>query len=231
VAFSAYPAGDVNGDGFADILVTGGPTALYLYLGSASGISATPAKTLGAPAGVTSWGDVSGGGAAMLGDVNGDGYGDVALFGNNTNPGQAGRNAFVYLGSAAGLPAAPSETVACDFYGYYGDIGGGDINADGYSDFVCGADQTGNLSFFPGSSAGLPTTATTTFADSGRVFTGLVPVGDLNNDGYADFMAANSSALAADTYTITFLGGPSFPSSESAVFNGYIFIENSTLNR
>lgn len=214
------PAGDVNGDGYADFLLSEG-NVVYLYLGTSTGLPSGSAKTLNPPAGVTGWGGLYTYNMAMLGDVNGDGYCDVALFGNNTNSGQTTYDTFVYFGSssASALPTGPSETIDCGYNDAYMDVGGGDVNGDGYSDFVCTnwpAGNTNNLVFFPGSSTGLPTTSTVTFDGA---FNGVMAVGDLNDDGYADFMAT-TVGQRPDSLD-TFLGGSSFPTATSTVLSNY----------
>src|ERR1043166_879104 len=110
---SLSTAGDVNGDGFADVLV-GAPGfstvnqsagKAYLFLGSASGLSTVPA-----------WATVGDGfhtrlgpSVSTAGDVNGDGFSDVIV-------GQIG-TAFVFHGSATGLSATPNWTVVGSEFG------------------------------------------------------------------------------------------------------------------
>jgi len=71
-------AGDVNGDGFADILI-GGPEESWLVFGAADPGAAGPVdvRLMGPATGVAFTGAVGAVGAA--GDVNGDGYADIAL--------------------------------------------------------------------------------------------------------------------------------------------------------
>ena len=104
---SVSGAGDVNGDGYNDVIV-GAPFAdningtnggaAYVYLGTADGIDSTAETILlasdGTSAGYTSFGFS----VADAGDVNGDGYDDVI---SSTNSG-----VYVYLGSAAGISVA-----------------------------------------------------------------------------------------------------------------------------
>src|SRR5262249_28590011 len=76
-------AGDVNHDGYDDVIVQerGAQrdgqvlSAVHLYLGSSSGLGARPVWTRFGPADHTYFGD----GLAGIGDVNGDGYDDVAI--------------------------------------------------------------------------------------------------------------------------------------------------------
>jgi len=73
---SVASAGDVDGDGFADVLVgaessNGGTGRAYVYRGSASGPVATPIEIDG----TSDFGSL----AAGAGDVNGDGFADILV--------------------------------------------------------------------------------------------------------------------------------------------------------
>jgi hypothetical protein len=88
-------AGDVNRDGYADVIVGGyNGNVVYVYHGSASGLQTTPATTFDAlPAGGYA------NSVATAGDANGDGYADVVFA-----PSQcSGFDVFVYPGSASGI--------------------------------------------------------------------------------------------------------------------------------
>ena len=92
---SVSSAGDVNGDGYDDVIVrapfSNGSSYIgraYVYLGSPSGISATPSATLTAEEGVYFFGAS----VSSAGDINGDGYGDVIVGGKPDK-------VYVYLGS------------------------------------------------------------------------------------------------------------------------------------
>ena len=104
-------AGDVNGDGYADVIVgaryyDAGQTnegAAFLFLGSAAGIAERRSRHGRRPARVEPGRRASlGDSVAGAGDVNGDGYDDV-IVGPPLRRGQTDEGAaFVFLGSASG---------------------------------------------------------------------------------------------------------------------------------
>ena len=113
---AAASAGDVNADGFADVIL-GVPSAseagpmgttggAMLFLGSAAGPIATPAQRIVGQAGNFGAFGIS---VLGVGDVDGDGFGDV-LIGATTTQEQAGF-AYVYTGNPTGLGATPATTI------------------------------------------------------------------------------------------------------------------------
>ncbi|MBK8382126.1 MAG: FG-GAP repeat protein [Ignavibacteria bacterium] len=142
---SVSTAGDVNGDGFNDIAVgapynnAGGSAAgrSYIYFGG---------TILNNTADVVLTGKVSseffGISVSSAGDVNGDGYSDVIVgaYGNNTLGSFAGR-VYVYFGGINVDTVADvimTGAASGDQFGI-SVSSAGDVNGDGYSDVIVGA--------------------------------------------------------------------------------------------
>jgi hypothetical protein len=201
---SVASAGDVNGDGYGDVIVAArlfdnGQTdegRAFMYFGSASGLSTAAAWT----AESDQAGSVFGISAASAGDVNGDGYGDVIVGASSFDNGQTDEGrAFVYFGSASGLSTASGWTAESDqadaqFGGFVASAG--DVNGDGYGDVIVGASgfdngQTneGRAFVYFSSVSGLSTTAAW-MAESdqanARFGFSVASAGDVNGDGFGD---------------------------------------------
>jgi hypothetical protein len=201
---SVSGAGDVNGDGFDDVIVGAyefdhgqpGEGRAFLYLGSASGLSATPDWT-GESDQAYAWFGTSVSGA---GDVNGDGFDDVIVGAERFDNGQTdeGRS-FLYVGSASGLSLAPAWMAESNQpYSYFGTSvsGAGDVNGDGFEDVVVGADRfdlgqtdEGRAYLYLGSAGGpSPTPDWTAESDQDFAYFGgsVSGAGDVNGDGFDD---------------------------------------------
>ncbi|MFC1638987.1 integrin alpha [Patescibacteria group bacterium] len=201
---SVSSAGDVNGDGYGDVIVGAmfydngedGEGGAFVYHGSGSGLSATPDWT--AESNQTT--ALFGYSVSSAGDVNGDGYGDVIVGASNYSNGQTNEGrGYVYCGSAAGLFASVDWTYESDQTGAafgYSVSSAGDVNGDGYGDVIVGAygydggtTDEGRAFLFSGSGSGLHYVAAWT-AESDQVSAYLgnsvSSAGDVNGDGYGD---------------------------------------------
>lgn len=199
---AAAAAGDVNGDGYGDLIVGGGGTA-WVWLGAATGVAAAPDLTLPGPSGATATG--FGFAVSRAGDVHGDGYDDV-LVGDPTTDGQTG-SVWLFAGSAAGTETTPEArwdgVAPVDWFGI-SVAPAGDVDADGYDDVVIGAANaaaiTGYAKVFHGSADGLAAAATTTIRGAGAGSTlgrSVDAAGDIDGDGYDDVVIGIPGERAA----------------------------------
>jgi hypothetical protein len=159
-------AGDVNGDGYGDILVSATsvapPVTVDLYLGGPGGLSAKRI-VLANPNGSAFFGTQ----LAGVGDIDGDGFDDLAI-----GLGTASlRQAYVYRGGPMGPPPMPSITLSppASNTGLFGAplAAVGDVNRDGFADVGVGSAYGSAAYVYLGAASGLATTPWQAFAPPG----------------------------------------------------------------
>jgi hypothetical protein len=168
IGSSVAGAGDVNGDGFADLIVSApgadyGAGYSYVVFGRASGFGASfDLATLDGANGFRLDGvnryDESGTSVAGAGDVNGDGFDDI-IIGARLAPGAdeyAGAS-YIVFGGAAGFGATLDLASLDGTNGFRLDgivnydnagrsvAGAGDVNGDGFGDLIIGAPNAHGL--------------------------------------------------------------------------------------
>ena len=213
--YAASRAGDLNDDGFADLIV-GAPhedTAAkdagraYVFLGSADGIASGSMADADVVISGAAEDDHVGEWVDDAGDVNGDGFSDLVLGAyKQSGVGEYSGGAYLVLGSAE-----PTHLSADDAAGVYpgeaeGDRAGvsvsglGDLDGDGYGDFAVGAYEASNSGKYAGSAYVMYGTATgvssRSLGEADAIFTGEDPgdnagisvsdAGDLDGDGFDD---------------------------------------------
>ena len=210
---------DVNGDGYDDMLITapfgdaGGlhSGGVYLYFGGPQGWPKdTPTSKANASFQINSTNQYLGRAIASAGDVNGDGLGDF-LIGYEYGGGAFSGMAYLFLGKTKGWHLNMSlQDADASFIGVGGSqlgfsvAGVGDVNRDGYDDFMIGAptyagsfSSQGMAYLILGKPAGwakdtpINSIAVTTFqgeAKNDRAGEVLAGAGDVNGDGFNDLL-------------------------------------------
>jgi len=163
--YSVSGAGDINGDGLADLIVgapgvdSGGAAdagTAYVVFGKASGTAVDLTAVAGGSGGFAitgaAAGDLAGVAVAGAGDINGDGRDDLIIGAPDADPGgrDAAGESYVVFGKADGT-AIDLADVAAGTGGFVirgaaaGDeagrsvSGAGDVNGDGIDDVIVGA--------------------------------------------------------------------------------------------
>ncbi|MDP3278859.1 MAG: FG-GAP-like repeat-containing protein [Deltaproteobacteria bacterium] len=212
--------GDINGDGFADLAVSSiadlpetarVPGSIRIFLGSPSGLIETTRTITGYLAENLGIRDFSGG------DLNGDGYSDLAVGLTAYDLGQVASTpgrVEIYFGGSQGLSLTPSQTLRGTreqlFFGTTL-TATSNIVSQGYCDLLVSAPQTigdnlrPQLLVFPGAPAGVqltpsdsisPPTADTSWSNL------LSTTGDFDGDGYADLVASDWSNSQGTPYPL-----------------------------
>ena len=196
---SVSGAGDVNGDGFADLIVgvvtddnngeDSGSARVF------SGVDGSVLYTFDGDSASDQFGfSVSG-----AGDVNGDGFADFAVGApNDDNNGLESGSARVFSGVDGSVLYTFDGDSADDLFGV-AVSGAGDVNGDGFADLIVGVVTDGSFGFGPGSArvfSGVDGSVLYNF-DGDSILDGfglsVSGAGDVNGDGFADLIvgAAN----------------------------------------
>ena len=215
-------AGDVNNDGFDDVIV-GGFNNAFVFFGSASGLSTTPAWISSCEQDGAQYGYC----VSSAGDVNADGYDDV-IVGALTydSAGELAGKVFLYLGSETGPVATPAWTSSGDDREgalFCKVSSAGDVNNDGFDDVIVGAshqdivaENEGKAFLYLGSTSGLMNEPA--WASSGDEFPhaafgfSVSTAQDVNGDGFDDVIigaAYERTYYSGEGKVFLFLGSES----------------------
>jgi FG-GAP repeat protein len=246
LGWSLAAAGDINGDGRQDLIV-GAPSAAPFgraYAGAAYVIYGSTATTdldlasLPVTRGFMIAGSAQGNHAGMavagIGDMNGDGYADVAVGSPDADP--QGRDTAGTMNIVLGGPslgnidlqnppaAAGTSVIGAQLIELGGVIAGGDVNGDHFSDVIVSSAHFPNKvwAIYGSSSPHAVDTASFQSADgftisangsgSNARFGAALATGDVDGDGFADVLIGApgwnlGSAATLDTGAVFIVRG------------------------
>ncbi len=176
-AFDRVLAGDVNGDGKADLVATKPDGTMWLYHGSGS---LTYPFSSGVQIGASGW---QGYDRIAVGDIDGDGKADLV----GTRP--DGTMWLFHGDGSLTYPFSTAVQIGASGWQGYDRFALGDINADGKADLVA-TRSDGSMWLFHGSgSLSYPFSSGVQIGASGWQGFDRVQVGDINGDNKADLVA------------------------------------------
>lgn len=231
---------DINGDGIGDLAVGAlqapvtvdtadasmnvqiGPGRAYVFLGNKdaktqwAAAEPVPEFTLDDPDATS--GDLFGVQVVSAGDLDGDGFADLAVGAACApkTPSCGSGKVHLYRGGPSGLSAAsPTPDTTLTGSGtdtrFGGAIAAGDFDGDGYSDLAVGAPSEGNVYIFRGGSDIFTTTTHTpawTLMGYPPGFGGSIAnVGDSNGDGFADLVIGSADDFGSGGAAYAVYGG------------------------
>jgi len=197
---------DVDGDGVPDV-AAGVSSGVAVWPGGAAGLPGAPTMLPNPDAPGAKFGYV----IAAAGDLDGDGYGELAV----GECGSSGGNVHIYYGGPGGLGRTQALSAPDGATGFGCRLAAaGDLDGDGYADLAIartGEDFGGGLYIYRGGPGGLPSTAARIDSPDykpSRLGYSLAGVGDLDGDGFADLVATEIDASAASGRAHVYRGGP-----------------------
>ena len=197
---SVSTAGDVNGDGYSDVITTGG-----IYFGGPSMDNILDVAFGGYP-------------VSDAGDVNKDGYDDV-IVGVAWWP-----TAHIFFGGAA-MDNIPDVIIETEEIYDFQVSDAGDVNGDGFADVMASNPDAGLFSigkifiYFGGTPmnnvADITLVGLRNFGGFGYR---LSSAGDINHDGYSDLLTGTWNYNTFDSFLL--FGGPLMDNDPDAVMRG-----------
>ena len=205
-------AGDLNGDGIKDLVIQSTATSfstgrIYIYYGDDNNGFVTADLILSGDEEF----DLTGNSLSTAGDLNGDGFDDLAArrYSKNTES----ETTCIYFGGKdmdddVDL-VLPGNITASNF-----DIAG-DVNGDGYDDLVTGvpgSSRSDGRIFVYFGGADMDTTVDVILDDTAddSYFGFPVSTGDINGDGYSDILAGAFGYDGGNGRVYIYYGGPDF---------------------
>ena len=230
-------AGDINDDGFADLVVSGSGTNIssadYVLFGHGGAFPAVvPLSSISGPTGLK----INDGarGVIAAGDINGDNVDDMLI--NDRGTGGFPGASYVIFGRSgtfagtieiSGLTGVDGFKITGVFPG--SGSGAGDVNGDGFGDLIIGSpsgggNASGIIDVIFGHGGAFPATFNVSSLNGSNGFkldgkiedlragTSVSGAGDINHDGFDDVVVGSDAEFQGDVYVVFGHAG-AFPTS------------------
>jgi len=239
-------AGDVNSDGFSDIIISAydtSETGVYftgkavLYFGNLPFMVDTylPKLTFGDGKPGSGFGNC----VKYAGDFNNDGYDDfiISAFCDNKNGTHTGRAYLYFGGPSQGTIPEIIFTGETEFNNFGTSIASaGDVNNDGFSDIVIGAPgykldgetvRVGRVYIYYGNDTlDSKPDVVITGLENQRIGYTIACAGDVNNDGFDDIIVGApymGSAIGPSSYVYIYYGGTDMDENPEVIIEKTLF--------
>ena len=211
--------GDLNGDGFGDLVITNtgtqsnalGYSSIEIFYSSGLGFNGTPDYTIQSNA----QGRLLGGQAEIIGDINSDGYDDLFIseLYNQTNPDAYNSGTVLMIEGGETLPTSQywmkagstaNERLGTNF------MPAGDVNEDGYDDLLImalEADSSGRVDLILGGPDGFRTDVQTIISGANsQEMLGMViaPGFDIDGDGLTEIALSKRDTTQGSSFALTY---------------------------
>jgi len=202
--------GDLNGDGFVDLVIgntgdlqdSSGFSSVEIRYGSATGFDYDPNSQFQS----TIPGTLFGYKVQIINDLNNDGFDELFISEpyNTTNDFNSG-NVWVFYGNSSGINNLPDDRI----YGGPNQLLGlnfasaGDSNQDGYADFLITRRSTPtntNIDLYLGSQTGFVNNGLMVSSGDLTLGQSISNFGDSNNDGLSEFLYSSNMVNENQTY-------------------------------
>ncbi|MBK8551273.1 MAG: FG-GAP repeat protein [Ignavibacteria bacterium] len=223
--YSVSSAGDVNGDGYSDVIIgahahSSNTGKAYIYFGGA---------TMNNDADITMTGETTsdnfGYSVSSAGNVNNDGCSDVIIgaYGHSTNTGRA----YIYFGGLNMNTVADVIMTGESANDYFGISvsSAGDVNGGGYSDVIVSAFAYNAFSgrtyiYFGATTMDNTADVTMTGESASDLFGASVSAGNVNGDAFSDVIVGAYGYATSTGRVYIYLGGTQMNNTADVTMTG-----------